>query len=353
MTQQQYIISRKLNILELGQVLGNISEACRKLGVSRQHYYDIKRAIEEDGLEGLLEKSRRVPRIGNRVAPEIEQKLLDYSLEFPTHGQVRTANELKKQGIQISPGGVRSVWLRHGIQTKALRLKRLEKWAAENTGVLTESQVQALEAAKEEEEACGEVESHHPGYLIAQDTCYLGYIKGIGRLYQQTSIDTYSNVGFAKIYLEKTSLTAADFMNDRVLPFFDKEGISVLRVLTDRGSEYCGRTETHPYELYLHLNDIEHTKTKPRSPQTNGAVERLNQTIENEFYEVAFRKKLYRTLEEIQTDLDEFMDYYNRERTNQGRYCQGRTPHETFTDGLSLYQRYVFENPVEVKEVVQ
>ena len=353
MTQQQYIISRKLNILELGQVLGNISEACRKLGVSRQHYYDIKRAIEEDGLEGLLEKSRRVPRIGNRVAPEIEQKLLDYSLEFPTHGQVRTANELKKQGIQISPGGVRSVWLRHNLQTKALRLKRLEKWAAENTGVLTESQVQALEAAKEEEEACGEVESHHPGYLIAQDTCYLGYIKGIGRLYQQTSIDTYSNVGFAKIYLEKTSLTAADFMNDRVLPFFDKEGISVLRVLTDRGSEYCGRTETHPYELYLHLNDIEHTKTKPRSPQTNGAVERLNQTIENEFYEVAFRKKLYRTLEEIQTDLDEFMDYYNRERTNQGRYCQGRTPHETFTDGLSLYQRYVFENPVEVKEVVQ
>jgi transposase InsO family protein len=353
MTQQQYIISRKLNILELGQVLGNISEACRKLGVSRQHYYDIKRAIEEDGLEGLLEKSRRVPRIGNRVALEIEQKLLDYSLEFPTHGQVRTANELKLQGIQISPGGVRSVWLRHGIQTKALRLKRLEKWAAENAGILTESQVQALEAAKEEDEACGEIESHHPGYLIAQDTCYLGYIKGIGRLYQQTSIDTYSNVGFAKIYLEKTSLTAADFMNDRVLPFFDKEGIRVLRVLTDRGSEYCGRAETHPYELYLHLNDIEHTKTKPRSPQTNGAVERLNQTIKTEFYEVSFRKKLYRTLGEIQTDLDEFMDYYNKKRTNQGRYCQGRTPYETFTEGLGLYQQYVFENPVELKEVME
>jgi len=106
MTQQQYIISRKLNILELGQVLGNISEACRKLGVSRQHYYDIKRAIEEEGLKRLLEKSRRVPRVGNRVAPEIEQKLLDYSLEFPTHGQVRAANELKRQGIQISAGGV-------------------------------------------------------------------------------------------------------------------------------------------------------------------------------------------------------------------------------------------------------
>ncbi len=68
MTQQQYIISRKLNILELGQVLGKISEACRRLGVSRQHYY-IKQAIEEDGLEGLLEKSWRVPHIGNKVAP--------------------------------------------------------------------------------------------------------------------------------------------------------------------------------------------------------------------------------------------------------------------------------------------
>jgi len=353
MTQQQYIISRKLNILELGQVLGNISEACRRLGVSRQHYYDIKQAIEEDGLEGLLEKSRRVPRIGNRVAPEIERRLLEYSLEYPTHGQVRAANELKRQGIQISPGGVRSVWLRHNLQTKPLRLKRLEKWAAENTGVLTESQVQALEAAKEEEEAHGEIESHHPGYLVAQDTCYMGYIKGIGRLYQQTSIDTYSNVGFAKVYLEKTSLTAADFMNDKVLPFFDKEGVSVLRVLTDRGTEYCGRAETHPYELYLHLNDIEHTKTKPRSPKTNGAVERLNQTIKTEFYEVSFRKKLYRTLEEIQADLDGFMDYYNRERTNQGRYCQGRTPYEAFTDGLELYQQYVFENPVEIEEVIQ
>jgi transposase InsO family protein len=248
---------------------------------------------------------------------------------------------------------VRSVWLRHNLQTKPLRLKRLEKWAAENTGILTESQVQALETAKEEEEAHGEIESHHPGYLVAQDTCYMGYIKGIGRLYQQTSIDTYSNVGFAKIYLEKTSLTAADFMNDKVLPFFDKEGVQVLRVLTDRGTEYCGRAETHPYELYLHLNDIEHTRTKPRSPKTNGAVERLNQTIKTEFYEVSFRKKLYRTLEEIQSDLDSFMDYYNRERTNQGRYCQGRTPYETFIDGLDLYQQYVFKNPVVGEEVMQ
>jgi len=131
MTQGQYIINRKLNIIELGTTLGNISDACRKLGISRQHYYDIKTAIAKEGLEGLLEKSRRAPRIGNRVAPEIEQRLLAYSLEFPTHGQTRTANELKKLGIMLSAGGVRSIWLRHNLHIKSLRLKRLERWAAE------------------------------------------------------------------------------------------------------------------------------------------------------------------------------------------------------------------------------
>lgn len=350
MTQQQYIIRRKVNILELGETLGNISEACRRLGVSRQHYYDIKKAIEKEGLEGLLEKSRTVPRIGNRVAPDIEEKVLDYSLQFPTHGQVRVANELRKVGLQISAGGIRSIWMRHDLHLKALRLKRLEAWAAENGEVLTESQVQALEEAKEKKEAHGEVESPHPGFLLAQDTYYVGTIKGVGRIYQQTAIDTHANVGFAKVYRDKTALSAADLLNDKVLPFYDEHGLRVLRALTDNGTEYRGRIDSHPYELFLHLNDIEHTRTRVRRPQTNGSVERLNQTIQEEFYQVAFRKKLYTTTEEIQTDLDDFMTLYNAERTNQGKYCQGRTPLQTFTDGLELYRNRVFDYGVEERE---
>jgi transposase InsO family protein len=351
MTQTQYIINRKLNILELGETLGNISDACRRLGVSRQHYYDIRTAIGEEGLQGLLEKSRCAPRIGNRVASEIEEALLEYSLQYPTHGQARAANELRKKGVVISAGGVRSVWLRHNLHIKGLRLKRLEQWAAGTAHILTESQVQALENAKEEERIYGEIESPHPGFLFAQDTCYIGYIKGIGKLYQQTGIDTHSNVGFAKVYTEKTSLTAADFLNDRVLPFFDEHCIRVLRILSDNGTEYCGRIESHPYQLFLHLNDIEHTRIKVRHPQTNGAVERLNQTIQEEFYRVAFRKKLYHSLDDIQVDLDLFMSWYNNERTNQGHYCLGRTPMETFTDGLPLYQKYVYESVEEIAAV--
>ena len=351
MTQQQYIINRKLSILDLGRTLGNISDACRRLGVSRQHYYDIKKTIDEEGLDGLLEKSRQAPRIGNRVPIEIEQKLMDYSLQYPTHGLVRTANELKRQGVIVSAGGVRSIWLRNNLQTKSFRLKRLEAWAAENTNVLTESQVKALEESKEEKEVYGEVESPHPAFLLAQDTCYIGTIKGVGRIYQQTGIDTHSNIGFAKIYTERTAITAADFLNDKVLPFFDAHSIRVLRVLTDNGMEYCGRQESHPYELYLHLNDIEHTRIRVRRPQTNGSVERLNQTIKDEFYSMAFRKKLYANLEEIQADLDDFMVYYNSQRTNQGRYCQGRTPIQTFQDGLELYQQYVYDAVEEIEAV--
>lgn len=343
MTRSQYIIGRKLNIVELGETLGNISDACRKLGVSRQHYYDIKKAIQEDGLDGLMEKSRRSPRIGNRVPGDIEEAILAYSLEFPTHGQVRVSNELKKRSVYVSPGGIRSVWLRHGLEKKALRLKRLEQWAAENTNVLTEPQVQALERAKEEKEEHGEIETYHPGFLLGQDTYYVGYIKGVGKIYQQTGIDTFSNVGFAKLYHEKTAITAADFLNDKVLPFFDEHAMHLIRTLTDRGTEYCGTQENHPYQLFLYLSGIEHSRTRARRPQSNGCTERLNQTIQDEFYAVAFRKKLYRSLEEIQADLDAFMRHYNEERTNQGRHCQGRTPMETFLQGLPLYEKYVQE----------
>lgn len=343
MTQAQYIINRKLNIVELAEKLGNISDACRNLGVSRQHYYDIKTAIQEDGLEGLLEKSRRSPRIGNRVSPEIEQKILDYSLEYPTQGQKRVANELKAAGINVSDGGVRSVWLRHDLAQKKNRLKRLEKFAAETSGVLTESQVIALENAKEEKQAHGEIETYHPGFLFCQDTYYVGYIKGVGKIYQQTGIDTYSNVGFAKLYSDKTAITAADFLNDKVLPFFDSEMVRLLRVLTDRGTEYSGTVEKHPYQLFLHLNDIEHSRTKAYHPQTNGCAERLNQIIQDEFYAVAFRKTLYTSIAQMQADLDVFMASYNERRTNQGKRCLGRTPKQTWDEGYELYKKYVIE----------
>ena len=337
MTTEQKLIKKKLNLLELGEYLKNVSEACRVMGVSRQHFYDIKKAYNEQGLEGLKEKSRRKPCVRNRVAPEVEEAVIKMAYEYPAYGQVRAANELRRQGILISGGGVRSIWIRNGLAIFRDRLTRLEEKAAAEGIVYTEAQLAVLEKAKQERaDSIEEIETHHPGYLLGQDTMYVGYIKGVGRIYQQTVMDTYSSVGFTKLYLAKVPVTAADCLNDKVLPFFEEQGIPVLRILTDRGTEYCGREDHHPYELYLQLNEIEHSKTQARHPQTNGICERFHQTVQNEFYKIAFRKKIYTSLEMIQEDLDKWMEEYNYNRTHQGKRCQGRTPIQTFFDALPL-----------------
>jgi len=339
MTTQEKLIRNKQSLIELAEFLKNVSQACKIHGVSRQHFYDIKQAYEEHGLEGLREKTRKKPCIKNRVAPEIEETVVSMAYDYPAYGQARTSNELRKKGILVSSGGVRSIWLRHNLETFKKRLSFLEEKAAREGIVYTEAQLIALEAAKRERESHpDEIETEHPGYLISQDTFYVGYLKGVGRIYQQSVVDTYSSVTFAKLYTAKVPVTAADILNDQVLPFFEGHDIPVLRVLTDRGTEYCGSPDKHPYELYLQLNDIEHTKTKVKSPQTNGICERVHQTILNEFYRVSFRKKVYSDLETLQIDLDQYMHEYNFERTHQGKRCQGRTPMETFVDGKGYFK---------------
>jgi transposase InsO family protein len=233
---------------------------------------------------------------------------------------------------------VRCVWLRHQLARFKDRLRALEEKMAKESLILTESQIQALERKKQDDEACGEIETAHPGYLGAQDTFYVGTLKGVGRIYQQTFIDTYAKVGFAKLYTTKTPITAADLLNDRVLPFYEEHQLPLLRILTDRGTEYCGKAETHDYQLYLAINDIDHTRTKARSPQTNGICERFHKTVLQEFYQVTFRKKIYRDIETLQADLDKWLYKYNYDRTHQGKMCCGRTPMETLEDGKKIWQ---------------
>ena len=342
MSNEEKIIKNKLGLLNLAQTLGNVSQACKVMGYSRDSFYRFKQLYEQGGEVALREISRKKPVIANRVSPEIEEAVVDFAIEQPAYGQLRVSNELKKRGLFVSPGGVRSIWLRHDLEVFKKRLKALEAKVAQEGLILTEDQLRALERAKEKKEAHGEIETHHPGYLGAQDTYYVGTVKGVGRIYQQTFIDTYSRVAFAKLYDRKNALVAADVLNDRVVPWFEEQDIRLLRILTDRGTEYCGNREHHEYQLYLAIEDIDHSRTKARRPQTNGICERLHKTPppdgggQDEFYAVAFRKKVYTSLEQLQQDLDEWLTWYNTERTHSGRYCYGKTPMETFMQSRAL-----------------
>jgi transposase InsO family protein len=344
------IIKPKLGVLELAKELGNVSRACKVIGYSRDSFYRFKKLYENGGDEALQEISRKKPNPKNRVPDYIEEAVIKLAIENPALGQVRVANELAREGVLISAGGVRSVWIRHDLEAFQKRLKALEAKAAQDGILFTESQLQALEKAKEKRESHGEIETEHPGYLGSQDTYYVGTMKGVGRIYQQTFIDTYSRIAFAKLYTEKTAITAAHLLNEAVIPWFNEQDISMLRILTDRGTEYCGKVESHAYQLYLAIENIDHTKTKVRHPQTNGICERFHKTMKNEFYDIAFRKKIYNSVEELQADLDEWLVQYNELRPHSGKHCYGKTPLQTFKDSKHIAVEKNHGNILEISD---
>jgi transposase InsO family protein len=332
MTATEKLAHKRLTLLQLAEKLGNVSKACRMHKVSRSQFYEYKRSFQEYGLEGLVDK----PPIPGSHPSQLSQKttncIITLSLAHPAFGQQRIADQLALEGEAVCPTSVRNVWLKEGLETKYKRLLRLEEKALTKGFKLTEQQIKLLEKANPEF-AERHVKSEYPGYLLCQDTFYVGRLKGVGRIYLQAVVDTFGSMAFGKLYTSKRQETAADVLYDRVLPFYASHGLTIEAILTDNGTEYKGRPTIHLYEIFLELNDIEHRTTKVASPRTNGFVERFNRTVLDEFFRTAFRKKLYESVDALQKDLDDWLHEYNHNRPHRGYRNQGRRPMETFELG--------------------
>lgn len=334
MTTKNKVARRKLSLLELASEMNNISRACQIMGYSRQQFYEIRRNYQTYGSQGLIDRlpGARGPH-PNRVDDAVELAILDYSLNFPTHGPLRVAQQLVLQGVQVSSGGVRGVWGRHHLLTRQQRLLRLEQKVRENDLTLTDDQTRLLERFSPEFRA-RHIETKHTGDLVAVDTFFVGTLKGVGRIYLQSVIDCHSRYAWGRLYTSKLPVTAIHVLNEDVLPFFEKHQATVTTILSDNGREFCGRQDRHPYELFLQLEGIEHRTTKVRRPQSNGIVERLHRTLLDEHFRISGRQKWYESVEEMQKDLDVYLIHYNQERPHQGRLMNGRVPLKAFIDGL-------------------
>jgi len=342
MTASEKLAHKRLTLLQLAEKLGNISKACRMHKVSRSQFYEYKRSFQVHGLEGLVDK----PPVPGSHPSQLNKKTIDrivaLSLEHPAFGQQRIADQLALEGVSVCATSVRNVWIKDGLETKYKRLLRLEEKVMAKGFTLTEQQIKLLEKANPEF-AERHVKSEYPGYLLCQDTFYVGRLKGIGRIYLQAVVDTFGSVAFGKLYTSKRQETAADILYDRVLPFYEDHGINIEAILTDNGTEYKGRPTVHMYEIFLELNDIEHRTTKVACPRTNGFVERFNRTVLDEFFRTAFRKKLYESVDALQKDLDAWLHDYNYDRPHRGYRNQGRRPIETFELGKARREKLLKE----------
>ncbi|MBU1922815.1 MAG: IS481 family transposase [Candidatus Omnitrophica bacterium] len=352
MTPQEMLLKHKLSLLQLAEQLQNIRQACKMMGVSRQHYYDIKQRFKQDGVDGLKQTERRPPRMPNQTSEDIESRIIEYSLKHPTYGKDRMPLQLRFEGIIISASAVSRIWKRHGLDNRFKRLLRLEQLHKEQGLVLSDEQIQAL-LENIRQVPAEHIFSRYPGYLLCQDTFAVGHIKGVGKIYMQAVIDTFGSFGFAKLYTSKLPTTCADILIDRVIPFYMSQDIPIRRMLTDNGGEFCGKEIKHDYELTLQIFGIEHKRIRVGTPQSNGFVERFNRTVLEEFFCVAFRKKWYHTLEELQKDLDTYLWHYNFQRPHLGYRLKGKRPIEVLLDRSTYPKRLTCDkmSPSESQEV--
>ena len=317
----------RLSVLELAKELGNVAEACRQRGLDRTSFYEWKRRFQTQGFEGLKDLPPIHKSHPQTTPPETVERIKALALEHPAYGCNRLEAMLALEGTRLSAITIQKILNDNGLGTRVDRWLALEQVNAEKAIEITPEQAAFLEKLnpcfKERH-----VESSAPAELLSADTFFVGSLKGVGKVYLHAVVDTFGSYAFGFLHVSKQPEAAVAVLHNDVLPFYHRLDLPVNVVLTDNGREFCG-TETHPYELYLDLNGIEHRRTKVRTPKTNGFVERFNGTVLDEFFRVKMRENFYDSVEALQADLDVWLHHYNTERPHLGYRNMGRRPIDT------------------------
>jgi len=298
------------------------TELCKLFNRSRTWFYKWKRRYDLYGKDGLCNIDRSIPAMPNRTPLDIEMKILDFIITYPTYGPQRISSELTRENVPVKPSAVYNVLKRHNLN---IRKERLEYMRMKNGIVSTHSDLERDRDKSKTRSLC----TKYPGHIVGMDVFYVGTLKGIGRIFQFTAIDTYSSYAWAKLYTDKSAVSACDFMMHVYNTSLD---IPIQSVLTDNGLEFTTHhpSKNHSFERLLQELKINHRLTKVRHPWTNGACERLNRTLLEEFYQVAFRTTIYKSVQKLNDDLNRFIEFYNCQRTHQGKRNKGKVPAELY-----------------------
>jgi transposase InsO family protein len=309
-------------VLRDAERLGNVSEACRRHGMSRTVFYRLRQRLEQYGPDGVHPK-RRQARCGRppAVSVQTERRVIAVALAWPTCGPQWYSDQLARDGVTIAPVTIWRLLRRHRLGTRRARLAVLERCSAATTGLLTERTVKPVR----------HVAARRPGDLLSLDTFYVGKLKGVGKVWQITGCDAASSFAWARLILgEVTAAAVLAFLREVVRPTYRDAGWRLKRVLTDNGKEFKGAFAAGCEHLGIRV-----TRTKPRHAWTNGFVERLQKTILHEHWRIAFRRQYFTGRRSLQASLDRFLQFYNHERTHRGYRLNGRTPATVFKGAVA------------------
>ena len=316
MVPSEIIYQRRVRVLELAAELGNVTEACRLIGVSTTSFYEWRAVAECYGLDALMPKDRRRPQLPNATPTHVIEELLSLAILEPTIGCRQYADRLAERGHMVSKSTVQKLLCEHGLGRRRDRVARAAAIVAFTSGLVTEAAVETPFGFCHYAAA--------PGDLIAVDSFYIGNLKGVGKCYQLTAIDTATRWAIISIVLGPVTAAHTVRFIGQVVRHWRRHGIRVRAVLSDNGPEYAATL----FKGHLATIGINHVRIPPRSPNHNAVCERFHQTVLQECWRPAFHRRRFGSIRQLQAEADSWLRRYHHRRRNHGDYMAGRTPKE-------------------------